>query len=113
MATTFRLEERGSPGASRNNGPTLSDIYNSTPTWAFPHADSATVMPAAGTLVDITLASQVGGVTAYGLWDDSWYGEFGVYRTAKRGFFRFMGQNDPTETVVDGLSAIQRSEQQL
>lgn len=89
-------------GVSMNNGPTLSDIYNSTPMWSFPHTDSATVMPAAGTLVDMTLASQVGGVTAYALWDDAWYGEFGIYRTAKRGFFRFMGQNDPTETVLDG-----------
>ena len=89
-------------GVSMNNGPTLSDIYNSTPMWAFPHADSATVMPAASTLVDMTLASQVGGVTVYGLWDDTWYGEFGAYRTANSGFFRFMGLNDPTETVVDG-----------
>ena len=89
-------------GVSVNNAPTLSDIYNSTPVWSLPHTDSATVMPAASTLLDMTLASQVAGVTAYGLWDDSWYGEFGAYRTAKRGFFRFMGQNDPTDTVVDG-----------
>jgi hypothetical protein len=91
-------------GVSMNNGPTLSDIYNSTPVWSFPHTDSATIMPAAGTLIDMTLMTQVGGVTLYGLWDDSVYGEFGAYRTANSGFFRFMGLGDPTETIVDGTA---------
>ena len=91
-------------GVSMNNSPTVSDIYNSTPSWGFPHTDSATLMPAASPLIDMTLASQVGGITVYGLWDDTWYAEVGGYRSAKRGFFRFMGHNVPTETVVDGTA---------
>ena len=47
-------------GFTLNNNPTLSDIYNSTPVWSFPHTGSAALMPAASTLVDMTLASQVG-----------------------------------------------------
>ena len=89
-------------GITLNNSPTLSDIYNSTPMWAFPHTDSGTDMPAASTLIDMTLASQVGGVGLYGLWDDAFYGEFAVYHTAKHGAFRFMVLGDETETVLAG-----------
>lgn len=67
-------------GITLNNAPTLSDIYNSTPVWSFPHTASVSVMPAAGTLVDMTLASQVGGVGGYGLWNDLLYAEFALYR---------------------------------
>ena len=89
-------------GITLNNSPTLSDIYNSTPMWGFPHTDSGTMMPAASTLIDMTLASQVGGVGLYGLWDDAVYGEFAVYHTGKRGAFRFMVLGDTTDTVLDG-----------
>lgn len=89
-------------GVTLNNSPTLSDIYNSTPMWGFPHTDSATIMSNASALVDMTLASQVGGVGVYGLWDDAFYGEFALYHTAKRGAFRFMVLGDPTDTVLDG-----------
>jgi hypothetical protein len=89
-------------GVTLNNSPTVSDIYNSTPMWGFPHTDSGTVMPNASTLVDMTLASQVGGIGVYGLWDDLIYGEFAVYRTAKRGFFRFVALGDTTDTVLAG-----------
>lgn len=89
-------------GITLNNGPTLSDIYNSTPMWGFPHTDSVVVMPTASTLIDMTLASQVGGVGVYGMWDDRFYGEFDTYHTTKHGFFRFMALGDPTETVLSG-----------
>jgi hypothetical protein len=101
---TSVADKRLNWGVSMNNSPTLSDIYNSTPAWSFPHTDSAAVMPAASTLIDTTLASQVGGVSAYGLWDDTLYAEFGAYRTANSGFFRFMGLGVPTDTVVSGTA---------
>lgn len=91
-------------GVSMNNSPTVSDIYNSTPLWGFPHAGSAAVMPAASPLIDMTLSSQAGGVTAYGLWDDTIYVELGGYRTANSGFFRFMGAGVPTVTILNGTA---------
>lgn len=91
-------------GVTMNNNPTVSDIYNSTRSWSFPHTDAATVMPAASALIDMTLASKVGGVGVYGLWNDLVYGELAAYRTANAGFFRFMGLGVPTETVVDGYA---------
>jgi hypothetical protein len=72
-------------GVTLNNSPTVSDIYNSTPMWAFPHTGSVSVMPNASTLVDMRLASQVGGVGVYGLWNNLLYAEFDVYRTANTG----------------------------
>ena len=89
-------------GITLNNGPTLSDIYNSTPMWGFPHTDSVLLMPIASTLIDMTLASQVGGIGVYGMWDDRLYGEFDTYHTAKTGAFRFMALGDVTDTVLVG-----------
>lgn len=91
-------------GVTLNNGPTLSDIYNSTPMWGFPHTDSAILMSNASTLIDMTLASQVGGVGLYGLWDDSYYGEFALYRKAKPGIFRLLAAGDEIETALDGYA---------
>lgn len=68
-------------GVTINNSPTLSDIYNSTPVWGAPHTGSVSVMPAARTLIDTSVASQVGGVGVYGLWNNLLYAEFDLYRT--------------------------------
>jgi len=91
-------------GVTLNNSPTLSDIYNSTPVWSFPHTGSVSVMPNAGTLVDMALASQVGGVGVYGLWNDLLYAELAFYRTADRGLFRPLAANVTVENVMDGTA---------
>jgi hypothetical protein len=89
-------------GVTLNNSPTVSDVYNSTPVWSFPNVGSAAVMPNAGALLDMKLASQVGGVGAYGLWDNLLYGELTLYRTAHTGAFRLLGLSVPTEDIVKG-----------
>ena len=103
-ANTATLGKELVYGFTLNNNPTVSDIYNSTPAWGFPHTGSAALMPAASTLVDMTLASQVGGVGAYGLWDNLLYAEFALYRTTNTGAFRFMGLGVPTGNVVNGYA---------
>jgi hypothetical protein len=70
-------------GLSLNNNPTMSDIYNTTPTWGFPF--SSTPVAAAsppGTLIEGGLAQQVAGLTAYSMWNKTFYAEVGGYRTA-------------------------------
>lgn len=89
-------------GITLNNNPTVSDIYNSTPVWGFPNVGSAAVMPAASTMLDMTLGSQVGGVGVYGLWDNLLYGEVALYRTANTGAFRPLGLGVPTDNIVKG-----------
>jgi len=91
-------------GITLNNAPTLSDIYNSTPVWSFPHTGSVSVMPNASALVDMTLASQVGGLGIYGLWNDLLYAEFALYRTADRGIFRPLAANVTVENAVNGTA---------
>jgi hypothetical protein len=87
-------------GLTVNNNPTVTDLYNSTPQWVFPHAESVAVMPSARTLVDMTLAGQVGGPSVYAMWDGLLYGEVGLYRTASRGLFRPLGWGVEQENVV-------------
>lgn len=95
-------------GVTLNNSPTVSDIYNSTPAWGFPHTGTAATQMPAATLIDMTLASKVGGISVYGLWDDLIYAELASYRTAKNGAFRFVswGQqwnsDELAGSVLDG-----------
>ena len=84
-------------GATLNNNPTVSDIYNSTPGFGFPHqaAPMASVaMPNAQVQLDMTLASRVAGASAYGWWDNRVYAEFGAYRTAD-GVFSILRAGTP------------------
>ncbi len=82
-------------GLTLNNSPTVSDIYNSTPAWGFPHTDTAAPQMPAASLIDMSLASKVAGLTAYSMWNDTVYFEFGAYRNARRGAARLLsaGQN--------------------
>lgn len=82
-------------GVTLNNSPTVSDIYNSTPAWGFPHIGTAALQMPPATLVDMTLASKVAGVGLYGLWNDLVYVEVANYRTAKSGPFRFVSLGQP------------------
>jgi hypothetical protein len=73
-------------GITLNNNPTVQDIWNSTPAWGFPFSSSAAAnTPAAATLVDGTLAQDVGGVGAYAMWANQFYTELTVYRSAHQG----------------------------
>ncbi len=73
-------------GVSVNNNPTVQDLWNSTPAWGFPFSGTnAGVSPLAGTEIDGTLAQDVAGISVYAMWNESLYGEFGVYRSAKQG----------------------------
>lgn len=104
-ANGFSLGEKEvTYGVSLNNNPTVSDIYNSTPAWSFPYAGTAAPQAPASTLVDMMLASQAGGVTAYALWNDLLYTEVGFYRTAATGAFRFLGAGVPNEVVLTGTN---------
>lgn len=89
-------------GVTLNNNPTVSDIYNSTPAWSFPHTETAARQMPAQTLIDMTLASQVAGLGFYGMWNNLLYAEVASYRKAKRSIFSFMSLGVPNETVLQG-----------
>lgn len=91
-------------GFTLSNNPTVTDIYNSTPAWSFPHTETAALMPNASTMVDMTLASKVGGPGVYGLWNNLVYAEFAAYRTNKTGLLRPLGWGNERDPLVNGYA---------
>jgi hypothetical protein len=90
-------------GLTVNNSPTVEDVWNSTPTWGFPYADSAVAPgPAAGPLIDGALDAQVGGLGAYASWLNWIYAAFTVYRTTDDGITRPLGAGTDVDTETDG-----------
>lgn len=67
-------------GVSLNNSPTVQDVYASTPTWGFPWAVPGAVGEGAiaGPMI-AGLGQQVVGLSAYALYNDFLYVEFGGY----------------------------------
>jgi hypothetical protein len=69
-------------GITANNNPTVQDVWNTTPAWAFPFAVSTLApTPASKTLIEGTFAAHVGSVGAYALVQDLLYLETSFYRT--------------------------------
>jgi len=90
-------------GLTLNNAPGVEDLWNSTPIWGFPFASSAVApTPAAGTLIDGALATQVGGIGAYSYWNNLIYAGVSVYRTTYNGITRPLGAGSTPEMVTDG-----------
>jgi hypothetical protein len=68
-------------GVTANNGPTVTDPWNSTPIWGFPYNRSSLApTPMGATLIDNGLAQRVGGAGAYLLWNDLIYAEADAYK---------------------------------
>ena len=89
-------------GFTLSNNPTVTDIYNSTAQWSFPHTETPALMSNARAAVDMRLASQVGGPGVYAMWNDLLYGEVALYRTTKTGAFRPLGWGAEKEDLVKG-----------
>ena len=80
-------------GVTVNNNPSVQDVWNSTPAWAYPYVQSSfQVAPSSdGPLLAGALAQQAAGGGAYVFWNKKLYAELSLYRTAN-GFFSFMSQ---------------------
>jgi hypothetical protein len=93
-------------GLTLNNNPTVSDIYNTTPAWAFPFASSSVAVTAnASPLIDEGLGQQVAGLGAYMLFNKTLYAEISAYRTADQAFSIFRaGTDKTTDAVLDGYA---------
>jgi len=73
-------------GIDVNNNPTVQDLWNSTPAFGFPFAASNSTVPSlAGAQIDGGLGQDVAGLSLYAMWNESLYGELGLYRSAKQG----------------------------
>lgn len=73
-------------GVGLNNNPTVQDLWNSTPAWGQPFIGSPALQgPAAASQIEGALAGAVAGLSAYAFVDQSFYAEFGVYKSALQG----------------------------
>lgn len=82
-------------GVSLNNNPTVQDPFNTTATWRFPFTSSDLApSPAVAPLIDGGLEQGVLGATAYALWDGSFYGELGGYRSMSASTINKLGDED-------------------
>ena len=91
-------------GFTLSNNPTVTDIYNGTPMWSFPHTETPALMSNAQAASDMRLAGRVGGPGVYALWDNLLYTELALYRTTKTGVFRPLGWGIEKDDLVRGTA---------
>jgi len=100
-------------GASVNNGPSISDPWNSAAAWmqyvppssptSYQFSDGTAPYPGLGTTGGGAVRAT--GVTAYAYWNQSVYGEIGAYRTANKAFsFMSTGATDASTVHLAGFS---------
>lgn len=89
-------------GVTVSNSPTTGDVWNTAAMWTFPHLGTASVMPMQVSLLDMTLANQVGNVGLYGFYDSQFYAEIGFLRNGKNGIFRAINLGATLDAAIDG-----------
>jgi hypothetical protein len=69
-------------GLDLNNGPTVEDLWNSTPTWGFPWVSSDFApTPTASPIINGGLAQDVAGFGGYAMWNNHLYLDVAAYRS--------------------------------
>jgi hypothetical protein len=69
-------------GITLNNNPTVEDLWNDTPAWGFPWVSTDVApSPGAAAIVNGTLAQDVAGIGAYGMWNNHLYLAGTLYRS--------------------------------
>ena len=97
-------------GLSLNDNPGMSDVWNTTPVFGWPYVGSqVNVAPIAAPIINQTLQTSAGGLTAYTLLDRTLYLEAGAYHQTD-GAISFLHLNVPQggRYQVDGLAPYYR-----
>lgn len=69
-------------GVTINNNPSVEDLWNTTPAWGFPWvSNDVAPTPSAAAIVNGTLAQDVAGIGAYGMWNNHLYLDGTIYRS--------------------------------
>jgi hypothetical protein len=101
-------------GLSVNNNPSVQDLWNSTPAWAFPYITSPLLPgPAAGTLIEGGLAQTVLGATVYTMIHNHLYLEGGVYRNLSDRWLRNVGLTAADNPHINGAAPYWRAAYQI
>ncbi|MGH8457025.1 MAG: cytochrome C, partial [Stenotrophobium sp.] len=97
-------------GVSLNNNPTVQDLWNSTPAWAYPFASSVLApAPAAAPVIQGALAQKVYGLSGYMMLDDLVYLELGGYRMLPNALQTRLGVAAPGANTLQGISPYWRA----
>jgi hypothetical protein len=73
-------------GIDLNNGPTVEDLWNTTPAWSYPWiASDWAPTPNASPLINGGLAQDAAGIGVYGMWNNHLYLDAALYRSAHVG----------------------------
>jgi hypothetical protein len=96
-------------GATLNNSPTVSDLWNSTPAWGMPYVGSASApTPSASTLIEGKLAQSVAGGGLYAFFNGWIYAEFDLYKSAPLGVSIPYDASTGATNIIDGALAYWR-----
>ena len=97
-------------GLSLNDSPGMSDTFNTTPVFGWPYVSSqVAVQPLAAPIINQTLQTSAGGLSAYTLLDRTLYLEGGFYHQTD-GLISFLHLNVPqgSRYQIDGLAPYYR-----
>jgi hypothetical protein len=101
-------------GVSINNNPTVQDLWNSTPAWAFPYITSPLLPgPVASPVISGGLAQVVVGSTAYAMIHEHYYLEAGVYKGLSDRWLNNAGLYPANNAHVDGAAPYWRAAYQF
>ena len=103
-STFFPLGKDLILGITYNNYPTVQDVWNTTPAFSFPYLRSFVAPTPAITVLEGSLATQVGGLGGYFRWNNMLYGELTFYRTAAGGFTQPLSAGVVTTTYLNGIA---------
>jgi len=89
-------------GISANDGPTMSDVWMTTPEWMYPYNTSQFApTPTAQTLM-MQLMGFTAGSSVYLNWDDRVHLEVGAYTSMAKNMANALGVYSPTNPLIDG-----------
>jgi hypothetical protein len=101
-------------GISLNNNPTVQDLWNSTPAWAYPYIGSGLAPgPSTSPLISGALAQVALGATAYTMIHDHLYLEAGAYRGLSDHWLGNVGLYPDSNIHMDGAAPYWRAAYQF
>jgi hypothetical protein len=101
-------------GISVNNNPTVQDLWNSTPAWAYPYISSPLVPgPSAKPIIAGGLAQVVLGATGYAMIHDHVYLEAGGYRSLSDRWLNNVGLYPANNAHINGAAPYWRAAYQF
>jgi hypothetical protein len=91
-------------GLDVNNSPTVSDLWNSTPAWAFPYVSASLgVGPLGAPILRGLISGSVLGATVYSMIDNTFYVELGFYRGLSDKWLHNVGYAGATK-IIEGAA---------